>query len=244
MARHSLSEAVSGGAYAGLEDSWQASAGPVGSPVRRPELFQRTWVGGAPMQGRISVLGSAAFFGIIKADNGLSVRFQHSAVAPYDLAGLVVDQRVSFDIENGQNPQAINVRLRRDTSANMAAPSESSREPVRLRYMGFEQNGAAREYKFDRVMAGGDAARVLVRIAMSLFNAHHLSIQDGPALCLRILNAPPRDPDAMGSLEVSMAVTDADVQVYLQSKLAAAQAGSARGRQSRARGASTASPTE
>ena len=35
------------------------------------------------MIGRISVLGSATLFGIIKADNGLSVRFDHSAVMAY-----------------------------------------------------------------------------------------------------------------------------------------------------------------
>ena len=58
------------------------------------------------MVGRISLLGSATQSGIIKADNGLSVRFDHSAVMAYDVTGLALDQLVSCDIESGSTPKA------------------------------------------------------------------------------------------------------------------------------------------
>jgi cold shock CspA family protein len=176
------------------------------------------------MIGRISVLGTPAQFGVIKAENGLCVRFEHSAVMAYDVNGLAIDQLVSFDIENGPNPKAVNVCVRRGREHGR---DEARQEALRLRYMGFGQNGGAREYRFDQVSVGGDAIHLVVNIPMSLFTKYHMSIQDGPALCLRVLHSD-REFQPVQSL------TDADVLAYVESKVLAS-AGSGRNRQTRAR---------
>ncbi len=177
------------------------------------------------MIGRISVLGTATLFGIIKADNGLSVRFDHAAVMAYDVTGLALDQLVSFDIENGSHPKAINVCVRKEHAAPVR--DESRHDPVRLRFMGFEQKGMARDYRFDQVSTVGDTIHLQVLIAMTLFTKFHVGIQDGPALCLHVLNNAPQPL-------TSRSLTEADVQRFMESK-AIAGAHSHRGRQTRAR---------
>src|ERR1700716_491335 len=102
------------------------------------------------MIGRISALDAPNLFGVIKAENGLSVRFDHSALMAYDVSGLTLDQLVSFDIETGPNPRAINVGVRKEQQAR-SVREELRRDHVRLRFMGFEQKGLMRDYRFDQV---------------------------------------------------------------------------------------------
>jgi len=184
------------------------------------------------MVGRISVLGSATQFGLIKADNGLSVRFDHSAVMAYDVTGLALDQLVSFDIENGPSPKATNVCVRKEH--HVPARDDGRHDAVRLRYMGFEQRGVARDYRFDQVSVGGDTIHLVVEIAMTLFTKFHVGIQDGPALCLHALNTESKTGGVATQLLPSRALTGSDVQTYVDSKISAG-GGSHRNRQTRAR---------
>ena len=184
------------------------------------------------MVGRISVLGSATLFGVIKADNGLSVRFDHGAVMAYDVTGLALDQLVSFDIENGPSPRAINVCVRKEH--HVPVRDEGRHDAIRLRYMGFEQRGEARGYRFDQVSLGGDTIHLMVEIAMTLFTKFHVGIQDGPALCLHALNIETKTAGVSYQLLPSRALTGSDVQTYVESKILAG-AGSHRNRQTRAR---------
>ena len=176
------------------------------------------------MVGRISALGSATLFGIIKADNGLSVPFDRSQVMAYDMTGLAVDQLVSFDIENGASPKAMNVCVRKEQQA--AVHNEGRNDPVRLRYMGFEQRGVARIYRFDQVAIGADAIHMVVEVPMALFTEFHVGIQDGPALCLNVLNACPVVP--------SRRLTGSDLQNFVDTKMLGS-AGTHRRRQTRTR---------
>ena len=191
------------------------------------------------MVGRISVLGSATLFGIIKADNGLSVRFDHAAVMAYDVSGLALDQLVSFDIENGASPKAINVCVRKEH--HVPVRDEARHDPMRLRYMGFEQRGAARDYRFDQVSVGGDTIHLVVEIAMTLFTKFHVGIQDGPALCLHALNIESKTGGVSFHLLPSRALTGSDVQIFVDSKVLAG-AGSHRNRQTRVRAPAPQSP--
>lgn len=184
------------------------------------------------MVGRISLLGSATQSGIIKADNGLSVRFDHSAVMAYDVTGLALDQLVSFDIESGSSPKAINVCVRKEHPVPVR--DEGRHDPIRWRYMGFEQRGEARDYRFDQVSVGGDTIHLVVEIAMTLFTKFHVHIQDGPALCLHALNADSKTAGVSCQLQPLRALTASDVQIYVESKTLAG-AGSHRNRQTRAR---------
>ena len=184
------------------------------------------------MVGRISALGSATLFGIIKADNGLSVRFDRSQVMAYDVGGLALDQLVSFDIENGATPKATNVCVRKEHQP--PARDEGRHDPMRLRYMGFEQKGGARIFKFDQVAVGADAIHMVVEIAMTLFTEFHVGIQDGPALCLYVLNAESKTGGIACQLRPSRELTGSDVQTYVDSKILGGS-GAHRRRQNRTR---------
>ena len=66
---------------------------------------------------------------------------------------------------------------------------------MELRYMGFDQHGNMRAYKFDSVEKGQAIARLVVTADLTLFLKHHINIQEGPDLCARKLSA---DPAAIG----------------------------------------------
>ncbi|MEO8127652.1 MAG: hypothetical protein ABJF23_27015 [Bryobacteraceae bacterium] len=186
------------------------------------------------MVGRISALGSATLFGVIKADNGLSVRFDRSEVMAYDATGLALDQLVSFDIDNGPSPKATNVCVRKDLQAPVR--EEGRPDPMRLRFMGFDQRGAARIYKFDQVAVGVDAIHMVVEIPMALFTEYHVGIQDGPALCLHALNGDSKR-------ESARELTGSDLQSYVASKVDHGS-GSSRRRQNRTRPQTPDSPAD
>jgi hypothetical protein len=165
------------------------------------------------MIGRISSLDIPHLSGVIKAENGLSVRFEHSALMAYDATALTVHQLVSFDIETGAAPRAVNVCVRRELQRRTSR-EESHRDHVRLRFMGFEQKGTSRDYRFDQVSVSGDSIRLNVTVPMALFTKYHVSIQDGPALCLQVLNAEPAPASSEGDLQRAWSVTDSDVQTF------------------------------
>ena len=193
------------------------------------------------MIGRICMLDATTMAGFIKMENGLVPRFDYSSVMTYDVTGLALNQLVSFDIENGPAPKAINVRVKKENLP--PARDESKHDPVRLRYTGFKQRGNARDYSFEHLATGAEPVQFVVAITMTLFARHHLGIQDGPALCLYLLNNESRLAPAGCEPQLFRSLTDADVQIFVDSK-AAAEAGSHRNRPGRARVAPAAPPTE
>lgn len=54
---------------------------------------------------------------------------------------------------------------------------------MEFRYMGFEQKGSARIYRFDCLEKGESARHFTVSAEMGLFLTHRVAIQEGPALC-------------------------------------------------------------
>ena len=54
---------------------------------------------------------------------------------------------------------------------------------MELRYMGFEQTQNTRCYQFDRMIKGEPTVRLTITADLALFLAHHVQIQEGPALC-------------------------------------------------------------
>jgi len=63
---------------------------------------------------------------------------------------------------------------------------------MELRYLGFDQHANIRTYRFDRMVKGEPAARVLISADLDLFRKHQVSLQEGPGLCARKLSeAPP-----------------------------------------------------
>ena len=105
----------------------------------------------------------------------------------YDVTCLAVGQLVSFDLEDGIRPRATNVSVQR----RQEAPQTGAKRPdmVSLRYVGFDQKGSLRTYKFERIAHGQETRLFVVVSDLTLFSKYHVGMQEGPALCLRLLMA-------------------------------------------------------
>lgn len=135
------------------------------------------------MTGKITRLGIDS--GFIHAEGGRSVPFDLSAVLTYDVAGLAVDQSVTFDVGRGSHAKAVNVVVQKHSQAS-GAP-DKRHEQHWFRYMGFEHLGNSRAYRFEHQVPGEPRETFTVTADVALFTRHRIGIQEGPALCLRHL---------------------------------------------------------
>ena len=134
------------------------------------------------MRGRIRVLDAGSAGGVIHSDSGDSVAFEFSAVLAYDVAFLAVGRLVSFDLEGHDALSAVNVCLHR---------LQPPRRPASLRYVGFDQVKGIRSYRFERTAPGEDTQTVVVTTDIALFTRHRVPLQEGPGMCLRLLETEP-----------------------------------------------------
>jgi hypothetical protein len=81
-------------------------------------------------------------------------------------------------------------------SARRRAP-----EPGPVRYLGFDDGGGHRTYKFARLPPAEDAKTYTVRVPQTLLAEHNLSLQDGPAFCVAIMAANPEPANYTASEE-------------------------------------------
>ena len=163
------------------------------------------------MTGRIKSLSALSPSGFISAASGQDVYFHSSEVLPPGAGGLAVGQLVTYDIGGGKWPSAINVRI---PAEPQAAPRVSERHPpTYLQYMGFEQTGSTRAFRFRRVIRGEETREFVVRAELDLFGKHHVGIQEGPALSLRLLSE--------GADCAAPALTDEDMLAHVARRAAA-----------------------
>jgi len=87
-----------------------------------------------------------------------------------------------------------------------------------LRYAGFEQTGSVRTYLFDHVVIGQKSTKMVVSAEIPLFLKYHVSIQDGPALCLHVLSSAVSNLEAANPIGPSCELTEDDIIAYLASK--------------------------
>lgn len=137
------------------------------------------------MTGTIKRLNSATATGAIKAADGLVFGFRLSAVLAYDIPGLAVGQAVNFELENDRHPRAVNINV--EHALRSSPDRERRAELTRLRYLGFQQTGEIRSYRFERFVPGEARATYIVNSDMGLFTRHHVRLQEGPGLCLHLL---------------------------------------------------------
>lgn len=88
---------------------------------------------------------------------------------------------------------------------------------MEFRYMGFDQKGSARIYRFDCLTKGELARHFTVSADMALFLAHHVAIQEGPGLCAIKLAA-----DLEKSAEPPHELTSDDLSAHASAVIAAA----------------------
>ena len=96
--------------------------------------------------------------------------------------------------------------LNSDQIVHVCTPKGDSLES---RYLGFEQLGNIRSYRFD-VMEPGHAARhCTITVDVSLLVTHRVSLQDGPGLCANKLLS-----DLRNNLAGPHELTTADLSIY------------------------------
>lgn len=165
------------------------------------------------MTGRIKILTIGNPSGLIQTENGLSVNFDVSAVLAYDATCLAPGQLVTFDIENPVHPKAVNVCVRREHLVSQAR--EQRHDAIYVRYAGFEQQKDMRVFRFDRIAMGGDTITLTVAADLRLFTAHHVAIQEGPALCMQVLMLDASTLGAAGPSRLQRSLTDQDMLAHL-----------------------------
>ncbi len=87
---------------------------------------------------------------------------------------------------------------------------------MELRYLGFDQLGAARAFRFEIPTKDVGAREAVVTAEMGLFLQFHVAIQDGPTLCARKLAA-----DLVTSADGGHTLTADDLRAYAESRAAA-----------------------
>lgn len=168
------------------------------------------------MTGTIRSLDEASASGVITAQDGVAVGFPLSAVLAYDLPVLAVGQTVSFDIEGRRQPKALNVYVQRPPQSVKARSGHP--EETHLRYVGFEHRGSVRAYLFDGLTPGAERRRFAVDADLGLFAKHHVGVQEGPSMCLRLLAAELDISDAAVWTSLQCSLTDRDMLAHLASR--------------------------
>src|SRR5713226_431749 len=167
------------------------------------------------MTGRIKNLSAGSDSGFIEAENGLRFHFDSCAVLAYDMTYLAVGQLVTFDLEAGGNPKAVNICLQR---SHQATHTEGKRKETTLRYVGFDQTKGIRTYRFERTAIGEETETFVVTTDMALFTKHHIGIQEGPALCLHLLVAELEAAGGANGVRLQCTLSERHMQAYLASR--------------------------
>jgi hypothetical protein len=139
------------------------------------------------MIGTIVSFSNQTAAGVVKSADGARFDFDVAAVLAYDVAELAAGQPVHFEVADGVFPKAINVSI--DPLRPIDSVIDHTREIRRLRYMGFDQRGSIRAYRYQRIVPGETTQMFTVDTDLMLFQKYHVAIQEGPVLCLRLLSA-------------------------------------------------------
>jgi len=171
------------------------------------------------MIGRIKNLSATSRSGFIQAENGQTVYFTSAAVWEHDFPFLTVGQAVSFELQGGHWPKAANVHL--FENHHTARAPEKPREPMQLRYVGFDQAGFVRTFRFQAVVSGEQTRDYTVTADVRLFQKYHIGIQEGPSLCTQILLAKLGLPLDQQALAVGPVLNEQDLIALVASRTVA-----------------------
>jgi hypothetical protein len=108
---------------------------------------------------------------------------------------------------------------RNSPARQQAAPGPAEGLPAGtyLQYVGFDQAGSVREYRFRRISRGETPKEFVVDAALPLFAKHHVAIQEGPAMCLRILLQQWAAPGAPAA-PTQRSLSESDMLAHLASR--------------------------
>ncbi|RPI29096.1 MAG: hypothetical protein EHM61_02800 [Acidobacteria bacterium] len=160
------------------------------------------------MTGRIEILAAVNKPGLITSNSG-ACRFQYIYRLPLGrLDGLAKGRLVTFELEKGSPEVAVGVCPK---ELGETSPGDPPLFPREIRYGGFEQTDNIRSYKFQAWQSGEENQVAVVTVDLALFRRHGITLQEGPALCLRLVQTELRHPSASEPEIWKRALTDKEM---------------------------------
>ena len=87
---------------------------------------------------------------------------------------------------------------------------------LELRYVGFEQTQYTRVYRFEKIVKGEPATRLVIKADLALFLQHRIQLQEGPTLCANKLVS-----DLENSWPGEHQLTNADLVAHVTARASA-----------------------
>jgi len=167
------------------------------------------------MTGKIEVLATPVKEGRITTNSGTDIFHYAYRYPTSGTNGLTRGALVTFQVERGNSEMAVGVCLKE--------PGESSQEtetrPREVRYEGFEQTRNIRSFKFHAWRTGEENQEAIVTVDLALFRKHGIGIQEGPGLCLRLLQVELQEPRPDGSVAWTRTLTDKEMLAHLAGRV-------------------------
>jgi len=166
------------------------------------------------MDGKIEVLATEGQQGRVITKKGETTSSYAYDVQAGGLETLAPGQLVTFELAPGNPDSAVEIRARKNGESS--AGVEKRRPEVR--YEGFEQTEGIRTFRFQAHRRGEENQEAVVTVELALLRRHGITLQEGPGLCLRLLEAELQEnaPDASGVW--SRALTDKEMLVHLAAR--------------------------
>jgi hypothetical protein len=166
------------------------------------------------MTGRIEKLATSLEPGSITTNSG-PAKFRFAYRRNLDtLEELTVGQLVSFEIEKGTATFAVGVRPK-ELGAVPAGSGPAGRE---IRYQGFEQTRNIRSYKFQAWRSGEENEEAIVTVDLALFRKHGIGIQEGPGICLRLVEAEFQESSVIDSTVWKRELTAKELEAHISTR--------------------------
>lgn len=163
------------------------------------------------MTGRIEILAAVDRPGLITCNSGPS-RFHYTYRSPLGgIDGLAEGRLVTFELEKGSPAMATGVCVKGTGESSPGNQNQSARE---VRYRGFEQTKNIRSYKFQTWQSGEENQEAVVTVDLELFRKHGITLQEGPALCLKLVQTEAQQPGS-GETVWKRALTDHEMLTHL-----------------------------
>jgi hypothetical protein len=155
--------------------------GTVASPARTRRKR------GEQMLGTITRFSKMTTSGAIRSETGVNFDFDLAGVLTYDVAALAEGKFVHFQAAGRSPCKAINVSL--EPTAAVHPGIDRNKEITQLRYIGFRHLDNLRHFRFERISPGAPTQCFEVAANLAMFPTFRIAIQEGPALCMRVIAA-------------------------------------------------------
>ena len=139
------------------------------------------------MLGTITRFSKLNTSGAIRSEEGENFDFDQAGVLTYDAPGLAEGKFVQFQAVGLAPCKAINVSLQPPAAVHPGA--DRYKEIRQLRYVGFLHLENLRHFRFERITPGAPTQSFEVTANLDLFHTMRIGIQEGPALCMRVIAA-------------------------------------------------------